>query len=87
MRMYIVSYSKYTYEDEQTFHVFVTDNEKKAIEYVNRFNGILDKWSKYYSRYTGRDRYIKDEYEERYGRRWWELKHTNEAYYEEVEFR
>lgn len=85
MKMYIVSYSKYAYEDRETFHVFVTGDEKKAIEYVNKFNGILDKWTNYYNQFTW-NYSLKEEYK-KYYYRWITLKDFNEAYYDEVEFR
>lgn len=88
MRMYLVSYSKYSYEDEITIHIFVTPYENHALAYVNKFNNILDKWYNYYKRYsTNNGHRLAHEHKGKYGRRWWQLQNINEAEYTEVEYR
>jgi hypothetical protein len=47
--MYIVKYSKGSYDDYVQTVVFVTKSKIKASKYVLKFNNILKKWREYYS--------------------------------------
>ena len=48
--------------DSYTRYLFVTDNETLAIEYVNKFNRILEKWKNHFVKYTEEDGIIKKEF-------------------------
>ncbi len=46
--MFIVYYTKGTYEDYTKVIVFVTTDRNKASKWVLKFNKMVDKWSKIY---------------------------------------
>ena len=46
--MFIVYYTKGTYEDYMKVNVFVTTDKSKASKWVSKFNKMSDKWSEYY---------------------------------------
>lgn len=47
-KAYLVSYTEGTYEDKSYNNVFITFDKQKAINWVNKFNRILEKWKKMY---------------------------------------
>ena len=47
-KAYLVLYSEGSYEDVTYNNVFITFDEQKAIDWVNKFNRIRNKWFKEY---------------------------------------
>jgi hypothetical protein len=47
--MFIVYYNAGHWEDIYNVNIFVTFDEQKAINYVNKFNRLLAKWKDYYN--------------------------------------
>jgi hypothetical protein len=86
-KIYLVKYSTGQYEDYNEKIIFATFDKQKAIKYVSKFNQITNKWDKYYSKYNGDYRWIKDEYVEKYFNRWYMLHELNNCTYEEINIR
>lgn len=83
--MFIVKYSYGDWDDFSRINIFVTDSEKTAKEYVERFNAILNKWKAYWKQFENSDGWFEDSSDK--FNRWLQITDTNEAYYDKIEMR
>lgn len=89
-KIILVKYCGGEYDDFYTSIVFATNNIKTAKKYIAKFNKILKKWKRYYSKFEqgeGILRWIKEEYSESHYDRWYRLRNIDKCYFEEVEIR
>lgn len=89
-KIYLVKYCGGDYDEYYSTIIFATFNKDFSIKYVKRFNSILNKWKKYYSKYEDERlgfRWIMDEYVEKYFDRWIGLSKVTKCYYEEINIR
>lgn len=88
-KIFLVKYRGNSHEEDYKVIIFATTKKSTAIKYVNKFNGILKKWKKYYSKFEeykwGCIR-LKDEHL-RYFDRWNSLSEIDCCYWEEVVIR
>jgi hypothetical protein len=89
-KVYLVKYSQGDYDDIEVIDIFVTFNEETATNYMNRFNCLLEKYKKFYSKFEEVDsrghKWIKDEYDDYY-ERWYQLTSINGCFIVEMEIR
>ena len=88
--VYIVSYSRGSYEDHKEIIIFATTKKSKATKYVTKFNRILKKWQEYYKQYETNEvgiSWLKEEHVQKYFDRWYELRQVNYCYWEQIELR
>lgn len=76
--MWIVRYSRGSWDDFVRINVFVTTDEEKAKAYCEKFNRILTKWKEYWGQI--------EETEYNFNR-WNEVLETNNSYYDKIEIR
>ena len=86
--IYIVRYSTGSYSDYREINIFATTVKSKAIKYVTRFNKILNDLQENNKRFEDKSSYnwIKDEYSDYY-MRWYQVRETNRAFWEQIEIR
>ena len=84
--IFAVAYYGGEYDDYFNKTVFVTKNEQTAIDYVNKFNSILQKWKDYYKQFE-EDGWIKKEFEDGYFRRWLQIRNVSKCYYTKIQIR
>lgn len=85
--MYIVGYYGGQYMDSYTRYLFVTDNETLAIEYINKFNRILEKWKNHFVKYTEEDGIMKKEFINTPAFRYYQIENITECFYQKIEYR
>ena len=89
-KVYLVKYSQGSYDDYECIDIFVTFDEEIAINYMNRFNYLIEEYKNFYSRFEEDTpygyRWIKDEYDDYYNRWSW-LRRTNKCFIVEMEIR
>lgn len=89
--IYVVKYSKGSYDDYYEVTVFATTKKSTATKYVTKFNSILKRWKKYYGQYEelryGTVSWIKDEHIKKHFKRWSKLNRFNKCYWESVKIR
>lgn len=83
--MFIVKYSYGDWDDFSRINIFITDSEKTAKEYVERFNSILNKWKAYWKQFENPDGWYEDDSEK--FQRWLTITNTHEAYYDKIQIR
>lgn len=76
--MWIVRYSRGSWDDFVRINVFVTTHEEKAKAYCEKFNRILTKWKEYWNEIEQTE-YNFD--------RWTQVLETNNSYYDKIEIR
>lgn len=89
-KCYIVKYYGGQYDSYYEVIIFATLNQKTAIKYINKFNGILKKYKDYYTQFEKKEhgyQWIRDEYIDKYYTRLSSLRDVTKCYYEEVEVR
>ncbi|RLD69236.1 MAG: hypothetical protein DRI95_00660 [Bacteroidetes bacterium] len=88
-KMYLIEYYGGSYDDFYTVKIFATANKTTATKYVTKFNKLLKKWKKYYSKYEEdsfgiklfAEKYI--DYYDRYSA----LENITKCYYYEIKTR
>lgn len=88
--IYIVKYSTGCYSDYSEYTIFATTKKSTATKYVTRFNNILNKLEILNKNFESKDTYnnwIADKYTDKYYRRWYLVRNTNEAYWEQIKIR
>ena len=86
-KIFIVEYSTGDWDDYCVNTIFATTNEKTAIDYVMRFNRIVEKWKTYFKQFKDEDGYlINDDFPINYDR-YCQIMDVNRAYYCEIETR
>lgn len=84
-KMYIIRYSTGMWDDFCPVNIFITTDEAKAIEYVGKFNRILNHFKAHWSKIVNEDNWLDDD---KYDfRRWSQIYDANEAWYNEIEIR
>jgi hypothetical protein len=73
--MYLVKYYGGEWDSAYQIDLFVTESEQAAINYVAKFNTMLEKWLEYYDK------------QEEYSDKWSRLSDISCAAYEEVKVR
>ena len=89
-KMYIVKYSSGSWDDYGETNIFISSTKDKATKYVSKFNRILKKYKKYYSKFEEYEDgmiWIKDKYIKKYFTRWYKIRNINKCWYEEIEVR
>ena len=85
----MIAVKYYDGEQEECSYIvtlFVTFDEQIAIDYVNKFNSILEKWKNYYKQFE-EDGWIKEEFEAKHFRRWFKVHTITRCYYTKIEVR
>jgi hypothetical protein len=89
--MYLVYYTKGSYDDYTQINLFVTAKKPTATKYVTKFNRILKRWKKHYEQYQDKRlgiNWIRDEYVDLgHFDRWYTITGINGCYYHEIEMR
>lgn len=85
--IYIVYYSRGSYDDYEEINIFATTSLNKAQKYVKKFNSIHRKWKDYYKQYEDSREWIKDEFVHHYFDRWNELREINKCSIEKLDVR
>ena len=76
-RIYIVKYSKGNYDDWIEIDLFVTKHKQTAIDYVAKFNTILEEWKDFYNK----------DYEDHFNGRSYILSSIHESYFTTIQTR
>lgn len=89
--VYIVKYSRGSYDDYREEIIFATIKKSTATKYVTRFNKILKQLEESNKKLEKVESYgrtwIKDKYAENFYRRWSTVREINRAYWEQLEIR
>jgi hypothetical protein len=91
-KIYVVYYSKGSYEDYEKIIIFATNNEDKAIRYACRYMEILNKLRKHYMQFAKDKEYRRETLCEMYrntpiGNRFDSIMNLGHCNWEEVELR
>ena len=90
-KIYIVKYSRGSYDDCSEEIIFATLKKSTATKYVTRFNKILKQLEESNKKLEKVDSYgwtwIKDKYAKNFWRRWSTVRDINIAFCEETEIR
>jgi hypothetical protein len=89
-KIYLVRHCGGSYEDSWDNVIFATNKRATAIKYVKKYNGILKKWSQYYSQFEQSDmpfNWIKEQHVKKHFKRWYALRGINKCYYQETNIR
>jgi len=88
--IYIVKYSRGSYDDYREENIFVTTKKSTATKYVTRFNkilNILEQNNKKFEKLENGWPWIAEKYCENYYRRWSTIRDINKAFWEQSEIR
>lgn len=80
--MYLVQYSRGSFDDYCVTHIFVTDNKEMAERYVEKFNRIIQKAKEFYVRIYNDFDLENDQWD-----RYFMYYDINEAFIQEIEVR
>lgn len=94
-KLFVANYSKGEWDDYHEKQVFVSHDEQKVQDWVEKFNQKLERWKEYYSRFEEDEnpecpecrKWIKEEFIEQHFYRWIELRDTNGAFLTQIELR
>jgi hypothetical protein len=91
-KIYVVYYSKGSYEDYEKIIIFATNNEDKAIRYACRYMEILNKLRKHYMQFAKNKEYRLETIEKKYEntpifKRFYSVMNLGHCFYREVELR